>query len=266
MGGKCLLNAYGRVNKMACFLLVLYRGDVMKKVIIIGATSGIGKELARIFSRNGYTVGIAGRRINLLEELKKELSGDVHSQYIDITDTDTAISSLEKLISDMNGTDMIIISSGTGHENPELEWSLEEDTIKTNVTGFTAMAGAGFRYFVKKGGGHLAAISSVAGIRGAGDGPAYNASKAFVSNYLEGLRHRAVKMKIPVIVTDIIPGFVDTAMAKGEGLFWVAPCEKAATQIYMALEKKKNKVYITKRWALIGALLKIMPDFIYYKF
>ncbi|MEQ8187087.1 MAG: SDR family NAD(P)-dependent oxidoreductase [Candidatus Eremiobacterota bacterium] len=238
----------------------------MKKVIIIGATSGIGKELARIFSRNGYTVGIAGRRINLLEELKKELSGDVHSQYIDITDTDTAISSLEKLISDMNGTDMIIISSGTGHENPELEWSLEEDTIKTNVAGFTAMAGAAFRYFVKKGSGHLAAISSVAGIRGAGDGPAYNASKAFVSNYLEGLRHRSVKMKIPVTVTDIIPGFVDTAMAKGEGLFWVAPCEKAAIQIYMALEQKKNKVYITKRWALVGALLRIMPDFIYYKF
>jgi short-subunit dehydrogenase len=237
----------------------------MKKVIIIGATSGIGKELAGIFSHNGYTVGIAGRRIHLLKELKGELPGEVYTQYIDITQTDTAMISLEKLISDMNGTDIIIISSGTGHINPDLEWSLEEDTIKTNVTGFTSMANTAFHYFLKKGSGHLVGISSVAAIRGGSDAPAYNASKAFISNYLEGLRHRALKMKIPVTVTDILPGFVDTDMARGEGLFWVSPCEKAARQIYMAVEKKKNKVYITKRWAFIGELLKIMPDFIYYR-
>ena len=80
-----------------------------------------------------------------------------------------------------------------------------------------------------------------------------------MSHYLEGLRLKGLKMKIPVIITDIQPGFVDTAMAQGDKLFWVAPPGTAALQIYEAIEKKKSHAYITKRWRLIAWLLKLTP-------
>ena len=114
-------------------------------------------------------------------------------------------------------------------------------------------------YFKKQGHGHLVNISSVAGIRGNGLAPSYNSSKAYQINYLEGLRLNASKSNSSIHVTDVRPGFVDTAMAKGDGLFWVSPVEKAAEQIYTAIKQKKNKAYISKRWKLIGYLLKIIP-------
>ncbi len=107
-------------------------------------------------------------------------------------------------------------------------------------------------------------ISSIAAIRG-GEAPSYNASKAFVSNYLQGLCYLNAKSKNNVVVTDIQPGFVDTAMAQGDGLFWVASPQKAAAQIFTAIKKKKRHAYITKRWRLIGWILKILPDFLYNK-
>jgi short-subunit dehydrogenase len=109
-------------------------------------------------------------------------------------------------------------------------------------------------------------ISSIAAIRGSGAAPAYAASKAFMSNYLEGLRIKAFKTGLPIVVTDIQPGFVDTAMAQGQGLFWVAPPNTAALQIYKAIERKAKHAYVTRRWSIIGWLLKALPDFLYYRF
>jgi len=163
----------------------------------------------------------------------------------------------------MSDVDVIVISSGIGHINPLLDWSREKETIDTNVSGFVAMAGVAMHYFIQKGSGHLVGISSVAGIRGSNDGPAYNASKAFISNYLEGLSKKVAKEKLAITITDIQPGFVDTAMAKGDGLFWVASPSKAAKQIYKVIQQKKKKAYITKRWTIIAWVLKIIPDFIY---
>lgn len=237
----------------------------MKKVIIIGATSGIGKELAKIYSCSGYEVGIVGRRTELLNELASELSTKTYKLTLNITKTETVIQSLEELIQEMKGVDIFVISAGTGHINESLDWQKEKETINTNVSGFAAVANIAMQYFIKNGSGHLVGISSIASIRGSRDAPAYNASKAFVSNYLEGLRGKAIKVKLPIAVTDIQPGFVDTAMAKGEGLFWVASPEKAAKQIYKAIKQKKKKACITKRWALVAWLLRIMPDFIYNK-
>lgn len=138
------------------------------------------------------------------------------------------INLLEELIRKMGGMDLIVISSGVGFINPDLNWSLEKEIIDVNVSGFTSMANVAFKYFCKQSSGHIVGISSIAAIRGGGEAPAYNASKAFVSNYMEGLRQKADKLKTPITVTEIQPGFVDTAMAKGEGLFWVASPEKAA--------------------------------------
>ncbi len=236
----------------------------MKKSIIIGATSGIGRELAKILSLNNYTVGMAGRRTELLSNLQRAISGS-YIKRIDVTESEEAITLLKELIQEMGGIDLIVISSGVGFINPELDWKQEKETINVNISGFAAIANAAFKYFSNQGSGHIVGISSIAAIRGSGEAPAYNASKAFVSNYLEGLRQKASKSGIAITVTEIQPGFVDTAMAKGEGLFWVSPPEKAARQIFKAITGKKKHAYITKRWSLIALLLKIIPDWVYNK-
>jgi len=119
----------------------------------------------------------------------------------------------------MGGADLVVISSGIGHLNPSLSWEPEKETADVKVTGFMAMANAAMGHFLEKSSGHLVGISSIAALRGDGDAPAYNSSKAFVSNYLEGLRKKVTKSDASIAITDIQPGFVNTAMAKGEGLF-----------------------------------------------
>lgn len=233
----------------------------MKKAIIIGATSGIGRELAKVLSADGYTVGITGRRLHLLEKLENELPNRSFVKPMDVSN-ESARNDLKNLIDEMQGVDLVVISAGIGSIDPKLPWKKEKETIETNVLGFTAMANVAYHYFQQKGTGHLLGISSIAAIRGGGS-PAYNASKSFVSNYLQGLRYIIEKGKSNIVVTDVQPGFVDTDMAQGEGLFWVASPQKAAAQIYGAIRNKKKHVYITKRWRLIGWLLKLMPDVVY---
>jgi len=234
-----------------------------KKAIIIGATSGIGKELAKVVSKNNYIVGLAGRRTHLLNELKEGLPNNSFIRHIDVAKPDEAMNQLKDLISEMGDVDLIVISSGVGFINSDLHWFNERETIDVNVSGFAAMANVAMHHFLLKGSGHLVGISSIAALRGDSTSPAYNASKAFISNYMEGLRKKISKLNLPIVVTDIQPGFVDTALARGEGLFWVASPQKAARQIYNAIEGKKKHAYITKRWRLIGWLMKIVPEFIY---
>lgn len=201
--------------------------------------------------------------MHLLEELKDKLSTQTFIQTVDVTN-ESARNDLQKLIDEMQGIDLVVISAGIGSIDPGLPWKREKEMIETNVLGFTAMANVAWHYFNQKGKGHLVGISSIAAIRG-GDAPAYNSSKAFVSNYLQGLRYVASKSNSSITVTDIKPGFVDTAMAQGEGLFWVASPRKAATQIYDAIKNKKKHAYITKRWRLISWALKVLPDVLYNK-
>ena len=235
----------------------------MKKVIIIGATSGIGKGLAKIFVDNNYLVGITGRRTKLLDELKLQNSNLFFTKTFDIIDTKIVVENLNELIAELGGLDLLIISSGTGDLNEELDFEIEKRTIETNVIGFTCVADWAFNYFQNQKSGHLIAISSVGGLRGSRVAPAYNATKAYQINYLEGLRQKAMNLKSQIFVTDIRPGFVETAMAKGEGQFWVATVDKASQQIFEAIKHKKKIVYVTKRWKLIAILLKLIPKQIY---
>ncbi len=238
----------------------------MKKAIIFGASSGIGREVAKILSNDGYILGLAARRVECLEELQRELPNESFVRFCDVSRSDDCEPVMNGFIADMGGLDLVIISSGTGHLNPELEWQKEKDTIDVNVTGFARLACLAARYFIDKGEGHIAGISSIGALRGSHEAPAYSASKAFVSNYLEGLRCKVTRVAPGITVTDIMPGFVDTEMAKGEGLFWVAPAEVAAKQICRAIKKKKDRVFITKRWRFIAVLMKCMPDWLYKKF
>lgn len=244
----------------------VYSGRIpLKKAIIIGATSGMGFELAKLMLMDNYTLGLAGRRIERFDELKEKYPGRIFVKRIDVNRTDEAVKSAEELIRDMDGIDLFFISSGTGDTNYELDLGKELGMVETNVTGFTAIANVAARYFDEKGKGHIAAISSIAALRGGAASPAYNASKAYQSSYLQGLRQRGMKRGIDLIVTDIMPGFVRTEMMKGGGFFWVASVEKAALQIYRALKKKKSHVYITKRWRLIAWLFRLLPDFLHNK-
>ena len=235
----------------------------MKKAIVVGATSGIGKELAGLLAENNFKVGITGRRTELLEELRLQNPEAFFCQTFDVTNTEKVVENLEQLTRELGGLDLLIISAGTGDLNEKLEFEIEKRTIETNVNGFTCVADWAFNYFEQQKYGQLVAITSVGGLRGSGIAPAYNATKSYQINYLEGLRQKAKKLNYPIFVTDIRPGFVNTAMAKGEGLFWVAPVKKAASQILEAIKRKKKIVYITRRWRLIAAILKRIPNVIY---
>ncbi len=236
--------------------------DMDKKVIVIGASSGIGKALAKLFAGNGYKVGVSARRTELLRELQHAFPAVVCIKGMDLARPEESAGFFREMIAEMGGVDIVIISAGTGYINPELKWAKEKETISVNVAGFTAIASAAMDHFLAQGKGHLVGISSLAALRGSGSAPAYAASKAYVSNYLEGLRFRAKKASADIYVTDIRPGFVDTDMAKGEGLFWVSPVPKAAGQIYAAILKKRRRAVITKRWNLVAFLLSIAPDWL----
>ena len=125
------------------------------------------------------------------------------------------------------------------------------------------MATEAFHHFQQQGSGQLAGISSVAALRGS-TVPAYAASKAFVANYLEGLRIRARKLKLPIDIIDIRPGYVETPLTHGQpGMFWVADAATAAWDCLRAIERRKRVAYITPRWALIAVLLRLLPGWLY---
>lgn len=236
-----------------------------KSAIIVGASSGIGKALSLELSQAGYTLGLCARRLTLLNEIKKSISSNTYIQQMDVTDKAQVEKGILSLIDQMGRVDLVVICAGTGHINPDLDTGLSLDTVNTNVSGFTTIANSAFRYFQNSGAGHLAAITSVAALRGSADAPSYNASKAYMSNYLDGLRLKASKNNLDITVTEIRPGFVDTDMAKGEGLFWVSSPQKAAAQIFKAIKDKKSYAYVTKRWRLVAWILRILPDMLYKK-
>ncbi|TAL59568.1 MAG: SDR family NAD(P)-dependent oxidoreductase [Bacteroidetes bacterium] len=230
----------------------------MKKAIIIGASTGIGRETAIQLAQQGYEIGICARRKELLEQLQSEIQGTCHIMSMDISETEEAREKLASLINSMGGVDMIILNAGIGI--PNADWKGEEKIININVTGFASLANFSFEYFRTIGKGCIAGVSSIAGLRGGSISTAYCASKAFVSNYMEGLRCKAAKENLDITVTDIIPGFVDTPMTeKQTRTFWSASAKKAAGQLISAVVSGKSKGYVTKRWVLVATIMKVMP-------
>jgi|KBSSwiS6_1023812.scaffolds.fasta_scaffold39440_1 short-subunit dehydrogenase len=234
------------------------------KVIIVGATSGIGRKLAELYAQKGYKVGITGRRTNLLDEIQQSYPSQIETECFDVTKTEN-IERISSLINKLGGLDILIYSSGIGEPYKELDWKLDKATVDTNVNGFIEITNWTFNYFIKQDHGSLVTISSVASHRGNSWAPAYSASKAFQSNYFEGLTIKAYRMKKNISVTCIEPGFVNTKMAKGNKRFWTVPVEKTALQIIDAIGKKKRRVYVSKRWWLIGKILNLLPYWIVKK-
>jgi short-subunit dehydrogenase len=236
----------------------------MQKVIVIGASSGIGLELTKLFTKNGYLVGITGRRCALLEKTAEEFPSNVFVECFDVRSNQNILH-LESLIKKLNGLDLLIYNSGYGEVSQTLDWKIDQQTVETNVVGFVEIVNYAFNFFAKQGYGQIAATSSIGSIRGNSWAPAYSASKAFMSVYMEGLHIKAKKMKLNIAVTDILPGFVKTKMAKGNKQFWVVPVPKAAKQIFNAIINRKRRVYISKRWGFIAWMLKWAPYWIYQR-
>lgn len=241
-----------------------------KKLIIVGATSGIGKALAKRYVEHGCTVGITGRRKELLDEMQEQFPSQIMTECFDVRENNN-IEHLESLIKKLGGLDLLIYNSGYGDPSLTLEWELDKATYETNVKGFIEIIHYAFNYFVRQGHGQIAATSSIGSIRGNSWAPAYSASKAFMSVYMEGLHMKAKKLARTndsggrIFITDIQPGFVNTKMSKGNGQFWVAPVEKVAQQIFNAVENKKWRVYITRRWWLIAQIMKWAPGWLYHR-
>ena len=232
----------------------------MKKAIVIGASSGIGRELAKILVQNEYQVGITGRRENLLEELCSEKPESYFVQSFDLQDTASVATNLDALYERMGELDLVIISAGLSCSNTDFDYYAESETLSVNVLAFTLICNWALRIFREQKRGHLVGITSVAGARGWRISSAYSASKAFQINYLEGLRNYVAFLKIPVTITNIISGYVDTRMKGNDYVLWVAPPEVAARQIFRSIQKKKKIAYTYRRWRFGYFLFRHLPN------
>jgi short-subunit dehydrogenase len=229
----------------------------MPNAIIVGASSGIGRALARELA-DEYDLGLAARRTERLEAVGEEVGG-AHVAELDVT-APGARERFADLAESMGGVGLVVLSAGIARSNPGLEWPEERETIAANVRGFTALATAAIERFEERGGGHLVGVSSVAGEIGSSTLPAYSASKAFVSRYLEGLRYRAADSAADVAVTDVRPGYVDTPMTGDTDRFWECSPETAARGIARAIERERDVAYVTRRWWLVSKALAVLPD------
>ena len=234
----------------------------MKKVIIIGATSGIGEEIAKIYIAQGWQVGVAGRREEALTVLAATAPAQVKTQVIDVTSAD-APEQLKSLIEKLGGMDLFLLSSGIGSQNVKLEPEIELNTARTNVEGFIRMVTAAYRFFKEQGSGHLAVISSVAGTKGLGSAPAYSATKRFQNTYIDALAQLARMERLSIQFTDIRPGFVATALLKNRKYPLLMRADSTAQHIVKALANKKRVAIIDTRYAILVFFWQLIPRWLW---
>ena len=233
----------------------------MSKAIVIGASSGIGLEVARLLIQKGWTVGVAARRIDLLNSI-----GAADVEQIDVTSTDAA-DRLMDLIKRMGGMDLFFYASGIGKQNRELTEDIELATMLTNGVGFTRMVGCAYRYFAKQGKGHIAAITSIAGTKGLGPAPAYSATKAMQNVYLQALEQQANARGLDIRFTDIRPGFVDTALLSGTFHYpMMLKPDAVAREIVWAIEHRKHIRVIDWKYRILTAIWRRIPRWIWRRF
>lgn len=236
-----------------------------KKVIIIGATSGIGREVALIYIAQGWKVGVAGRREAELEALRSAYPEQVSAQALDVTKED-APQKLQALIEQVGGMDVFLLSSGIGKQNPTLETGLELTTAATNVEGFIRMTNAAYHYFEQQGHGHLAVISSIAGTKGLGAAPAYSATKGFQNIYMDALDQLARMKKLNIRFTDIRPGFVATPLLNNQKKYpMLMDAPIVALDIVNAIEKKKRVAIIDWKFRLLVGFWRLIPKWIWLR-
>ena len=263
-----------------------------KKAIVMGATSGIGMEVASLLAQRGWQVGIAGRRIERLEEVKRNTNllisesskaskGEIACyQQIDVTSPE-APSLLLKLIEKLGGMDLYFHSSGIGWQNNSLDIGKEMKTVETNGLGFVRMVDTAFNWFAQQNQGQepsqgqrqgkdrscdtyrIACITSIAGTKGLGAAPAYSATKRFQNHYLECLTQQAHMRHLPIAITDIRPGFVKTDLIAGSNYPLQLTPQEVAQQIVRAIERGKSIKTIDWKYSILVSLWRLIPRWIW---
>ena len=225
-----------------------------KRAIVIGASSGIGREVAKLLMEQGWTVGVAARRVDKLEELHAAAV-----EPIDVTQED-ATTRLQSLISRLGGMNLFFYASGIGKQNRELKEDIELATLQTNGLGFTRMIGEAYRYFAQQGFGHIAAITSIAGTKGLGPAPSYSATKAMQNVYLQALEQQANARGLKIRFTDIRPGFVDTALLSGDFHYpMMLQPERVAKEILDAINHHRHIRVIDWKYRILTAIWRRIP-------
>ncbi len=229
-----------------------------QRIVIVGATSGIGRKVAEGYIARGWKVGVAGRRAEVLEELQRLAPEQVYTQVIDVTLAD-APEKLQALIQQLGGMDVFFLSSGVGKQNHSLDPAIELATAATNVEGFVRMTIAAYHFFEKQGYGHLGAISSIAGTKGLGAAPAYSATKRFQNTYLDCLDQLARMNGVNITFTDVRPGFVATPLLKDGRYPMLMDVSKVAKSIIRALDRKKRIAVIDWKYRILVFIWKLIP-------
>ena len=213
----------------------------MKRILVIGATSGIGRALVEAARARGYEAVAAGRRTALLAEIGGE------TLPLDATAPD-ALAKIEAA-----GADTVVFNAGFGERSARPDWALTEQTLRLNVLAFERVAQWALTHCET-----FAATASVAGLRGLEGTNGYSASKAYMINAMEGYRRAARHGGFPCRYVTLLPGFVDTAMGQASA-FWRCSTREAAFCILKALERGRCVAYVTPRWRWIGVLMRLMP-------
>ena len=230
----------------------------IKKAVIVGATSGIGYAVALELIKEGWILGVAGRRAHKLRELEALAPKQIKYREIDVLSAD-ACSELEKLIAELGGIDLYLHCSGVGSQNCSLKSEIELNTVATNVDGFVRMVTFAFNYFAGKKSGHIGVISSIAGTKGLGAAAAYSASKRFQNTYIDCLDQLCHIRKLDIDFTDIRPGFVDTPLLAGGKYPMLMDVDKVAKRIVKALKKKERVTVIDWRYRILVFFWRLIP-------
>ncbi|MBO7419377.1 MAG: SDR family NAD(P)-dependent oxidoreductase [Bacteroidaceae bacterium] len=238
----------------------------MKRAIIIGASSGMGKEVSKLLLADGWQIGIGARRKDALHELQALNPQQVVTSSIDVMDED-APQLLEKLIADNGGMDLFFLASGIGKQNPNLDSEIELRTVATNGMGFTRMVDTAFNWFASHGGkGHIAVISSIAGVKGLGMAPSYSATKAFQNTYIEALSQLAHIRHLDIFFTDIRPGFVKTDLLNdGKSYPLLMNKENVSRKIIKSIYHKSSVRIIDWRYRLLVFFWRLIPRWLWVK-
>lgn len=236
------------------------------KIIIMGATSGIGRALAETFASRGVRIGIAGRSANILKELEQKYPGCIVGEIIDITRPE-AKTGLTRLIDKLGGLDLYIHVAGIGAANPALNPEEEVKVVNTDASAFARMVSCAYNYFRSTGrSGQIAAVTSVSATRGIGDMAAYSASKAFAAAYMEALAQLAHKQHTCVVFTDIQPGWVRTPLLRPDKIY---PMEMSLSHvvplILKAIAEKRRVAVIDWRWRMLKKLWRRIPGRIWLR-
>ncbi|TGM88817.1 SDR family NAD(P)-dependent oxidoreductase [Leptospira licerasiae] len=248
------------------------KGPNKKKVIITGASSGIGRELALLYGKEGHDLAITSRRKNVLEDIAKEIrsfnaGGKVILASLDVSESADNFKVLPKLAKELGGVDLFIANAGISTNSSFGQKSFEADkkVIDTNLIGLMAGISALQPIFRDQKKGQIVGISSVASFRGLPGSASYSTSKAAVSTYLEALRGEVRQFGVKVTV--IHPGFIDTPInQKLKSRPFLVSAEKGAKKIYNRIESGVRSATVPWfPWALIGVLMKSLPEFLWEK-